>query len=257
LRKIAKGLSREANFHLKIDTGMHRQGILISQLSEALELIKSNTNIVLEGVCSHLADADGENTSYTEEQVSKWENVVSVIKKEFSGIKYFHLTNTAGASYNNLAQTNVARIGIGLYGFSTSTKQLDLRPALEIISIISSIKNISKGDKVGYNGTFIASKDMKIATIPLGYQEGLDRRLSNKGFVKIKNKFCSIIGLISMNITTIDVTHIPDLKLEDEVLVISKNSEDKNSIESIIRLVNTSRYEVLIRFPQYLRRMLV
>jgi alanine racemase len=258
LRNISNSLTRPVSFHLKIDTGMHRQGILPVDLTEAIQLIKNNSNIILEGVCSHFADADGFDSSNTQTQIKTWNKITESIKPQFSTIKYFHISNTAGAYYLPDINVNVGRVGIGLYGFNTAkVNQLNLKPALELTTIITGVKTIPKGAKVGYNNTYTAEKEIKIATIPVGYNEGLDTRLSNQGFVKINNIFCPIIGRISMNMSSIDVTDVRDIALEDEVVVISKNPADKNSIENIIKICASSRYEAPVRIPQHLRRIII
>lgn len=271
LKNLAVNANNQINIHLKIDTGMHRQGILIEQIDEAINLIKANKNLILEGVCSHLADADGETDDYTRDQILKWNSVAARFKKEFSYIKYFHLSNTAGVNYYNQIDANVSRLGIGLYGFKVSSRPIpissgesrdpefreELQPALEMRSIVTSIKTIPAGEKVGYNITYIARRETKVATVPVGYNEGLDRRLSNKGFIKIKGKDCPIVGRISMNMSSVDVTEIRDIKLEDEVIIISSKKTDKNSVANIAKESGQIPYEVLVNIPQHLKRIIV
>lgn len=258
LQNISEKLKRPQNFHLKIDTGMHRQGVMLSEIQEAIKLIKANPNIILEGVCSHFADADGCDKTFTEIQISEWNKIVETFKKEFSSIQYFHTSNTAGAAFAEKIQQNVARLGIGIYGFNQSPfEKLNLQPALEMVSIITSIKTIPAGEKVGYNITYTAPKETKVATFPLGYYEGLDRRLSNKGFVKVKNVLCPIVGRISMNMCSIDVSSVPNVKLEDEVVVISKNPADKNSIDSMVEISGSTAHEFRVHIPSALRRVIV
>lgn len=258
LKNIGQGLENKTFFHLKIDTGMHRQGILPKQLEEAVKIISNNKNIILEGVCSHFADADGEDQNFTKSQISVWNEIVKKLKQEFSSVKYFHTSNTAGSFYLPEINANVARLGIGLFGFNTSQfKKLELKPALQMASIITSIKTIPVGEKVGYNNTYTVEKETKVATIPVGYNEGLDVRLSNKGFVKVDNVFCPIVGRVSMNMCSVDVTGVDGVKLEDEAIIISNNISDKNSIENIIKICATSRYEIPIHIPASLRRVVI
>ncbi len=258
LKNVCQQLKSPTRFHLKVDTGMHRQGILLSQVDRAIAIIKSNKNFILEGVCSHFADADGENSEFTLEQIKKWEEVVKIFKQNFPNIQYLHLGNTAGSFYSNKITANVCRLGIGLYGVNASPfVDLGLKPALEMVSLISSIKNIPAGDKVGYGITFESSKGMIVATVPVGYNEGVDRRLSNKGFYKVGAVFCPIVGRVSMNISSIDVTEVPNVKFEDEVVVISANKGDKNSVENIAKMCSCIPYEVFVRMPQNLRRVVV
>jgi alanine racemase len=258
LKNIANSLSHTTAFHLKIDTGMHRQGILPEDLEQAISLIKSNPKIILEGACSHFADADGADQNFTKTQIQKWNQLSEKLKSQFPTIKYLHLSNTAGAFFLPEIKANVARVGIGLFGFNTSPfSNLKLRPALEMASMITSIKTIPSGEKVGYNITYTAPREVKVATVPVGYNEGVDVRLSNKGFFKLGANFCAIVGKVSMNMCSIDVSDVKNVKLEDEVIVISKNPEDKNSIDNIIKICGSSRYEVPIHIPQHLRRVVI
>lgn len=258
LKNLSASLQRPLNIHLKIDTGMHRQGILISQIAEAIKLIQSNQNFVLEGICSHLADADSADMAFTEAQIRDWNQAVKIFKAAFPQIKYFHTSATSGARYADKIDANVSRLGIGLYGINPSPfGKMDLHPALEMASVISSIKTIPAGEKVGYGITFESLKEMKIATVPVGYNEGVDRRLSNKGFYKVNGIFCPIIGRVSMNISSIDVSAVKDVHLEQEVVVISANKADQNSVENVARFCDCIPYEILVHIPQHLRRVVV
>jgi alanine racemase len=252
---------KKINIHLKIDTGMHRQGIFPSEIDRAVKIIKSNPNINLEGICSHFADADNADSTFTMEQIKLWNEVVSKFEKIFGNIPYIHLSNSYGHKYAKDIKANISRLGIGLYGLCNNlTDDMSLQPILSMKTILTGIKTINKGDTVGYSNTFTADREMKIANIPVGYSEGLDRQLSNIGFVQVgPNKtLCPIIGRISMNITTIDVSGLKDPKIGDEVIVISDDNGDKNSISGMIgALHNTIEYELLVHIPQHLKRVVV
>jgi alanine racemase len=249
-----KLIKSKTRIHLKIDTGMHRQGILPEEKIEAVNLIKNNPNIILEGICSHFADADNIDRTFTEKQITEWNNSVKYFKSEFPTLKYWHISASAGHAYKEV-EANLTRLGIGLYGL-INIQGLNLKPILEMKTIITGIKKLKAGESTGYGHTFTAEKDMSIALIPVGYYEGLDRRLSNKGFVKIKNTFCPIIGRVSMNITIIDISNIDSVKLEDEIIVMSNIKEDKNSIENIAKDCGTISYEIVVKIPGQLRRVL-
>lgn len=249
-----KSIKSKTRVHLKIDTGMKRQGILPEEKETAATLIKNNPLITLEGICSHFADADGPDATFTMKQITEWNKSVDYFKKEFLDLKYWHISQSAGHAYKE-ASANISRLGIGLYGL-TDFQGLNLKPVLEMKTIITGVKKIKAGDLVGYNGTFTAQHDMTIATIPVGYYEGVDRRLSNKGFVKIGNAFCPIVGRVSMNITTVDVSEIPDVKIGDEVIVMSRNKQDKNSIENMAQECGTISYEGTVKIPEQLKRVM-
>mgnify|MGYP001610472328 CR=1 FL=1 len=257
LRALAQ-LSVPAVIHLKLDTGMHRHGMLPEELNEALMILKGSKHLRLEGVFSHFADADTVDSELTRKQINVWNELVKKVRREMPAVSSFHIGATAGSFYTNEVTATHIRLGIGLYGFNASLNtRLELRPALEMKTILTSVRSIGPGERVGYNGTFTAEKTMKIASIPVGYAEGVDRRLSNKGYVSVKGIGCPIVGRVSMNITSIDVSAVPDPKVGDEVVVVSKESDDKNSIESMSRMCETISYELLARFPTTLRRTVV
>lgn len=258
LKILKEKINKNTRIHLKIDTGMHRQGILISEMEEAINLIKENRYLILEGVCSHLADADNEDKSITLNQISKWEKVVEIFKDKFTYIKYFHLSATSGVSVMDKEFTNLVRLGIGLYGINvTKDSKLNLKPALRMESIISTIRNLEKGEAVGYNHTHTLGEKAKIATVPTGYFEGVDRRLSNSGVFKIKNEFAKIVGRVSMNMTSINISEISNLKIGDKVVVISEKAEDENGVANIAKKINTIPYEILVHIPPTLHRKII
>ncbi|MEI6304672.1 MAG: alanine racemase [Candidatus Taylorbacteria bacterium] len=248
--------------HLKIDTGMHRQGILIDEVPKAIELLAENPEIVIQGLCSHLSDADNDDPSFTEGQINTWNRVVSHFKNEFPSLKYFHLGATYGHRFTPDIDANVSRLGLGLYGLvdgSQFPEKMSLIPALKMQTIITSLKKLHRDDSVGYSGTFRAERDMTVAIIPVGYYEGIDRRLSNCGFVQVgpNNVTCPIIGNVSMNMTTIDVSHVDDIKQEMEVTIFSNDMNDRNSISSLAREGKLLPYELVVHIPAVLKRTVV
>lgn len=250
--------NKPITIHLKIDTGMHRHGIMPEEIGRACEIIKNTPHITLEGVASHLSDADGTSTEYTDKQVAIWNDAVTNIKEQINTIKYFHLAQTAGSFDTNKANANVLRLGIGLYGYIFNPRDsITLKPALELHTVVSSIKTLKQGESIGYNNTFTAPNDMKIATLPVGYFEGLDRRLSNKGSILINGSQCPIIGRVSMNITSVDVSALETVNRDDGVTVISGNINHPNSVSKIAEVCDCTAYEVLIHIPSHLRRRVI
>jgi alanine racemase len=134
---------------------------------------------------------------------------------------------------------------------------VQLLPALSLETKIVSIKEIQEGEPVGYNMGYVANKKMKLATIPLGYFEGLDKRLSNIGLVKVQDKYCKIVGKVSMNMSMIDVSEVDYPKINDKVEVISPNTESPNSIKNIASLVNTNQAEILVHINPQLGRIVI
>ena len=128
---------------------------------------------------------------------------------------------------------------------------------METSTLISGVKTIKKGEFVGYGQTFQAKRKMKIAVVPAGYFEGTDRRLSNRGYYKIRGRFCPLVGRVSMNISLADVTKVPGAVAGDEVIMISAQAQDKNSAQNMAKLCDTIPYEILVHVPQHLRRKVV
>ncbi len=255
LQAINDSIRRPISIHLKIDTGMHRQGLLPTEIHQAITIIKKNSSLQLQGICSHLADADNKINTYNQAQLNQWEQSIPFFENAFPQLTYYHISASAGLIHTAKSHHNLARLGLGLYGISIiENNKLSLKPVLSLTSIISGIKVIKKGDTVGYNNTFIAKNDMLIATIPAGYAEGVDRRLSNIGQVEIAGILCPIIGRISMNITTIDITHIPNIQIGDIVTLISNDNSSPISANAIAKMCDTIPYEILIHIPGYLRR---
>ncbi|MFA4930787.1 MAG: alanine racemase [Patescibacteria group bacterium] len=258
LREMASNLTTRTNFHLKIDTGMNRQGVEIEQLGEVIDLVKSNPHINLEGLCSHLADADSNDQRFTSKQIEKWNRLVKRFKRDFPRMNYFHLGASSSLNLVDKIDANMIRLGLSLYGMPASENiAIDLRPALQVKTIITTIRAVKKGEKIGYSGTFRVPRDMLVASVPMGYFEGIDRRLSNCGFVKVSGIFCPIVGRVSMNITMLDVSDLRSVHVGDEVEIISVNNEDKNSVMAIANLVGTIPYEIMVHVERKLKRYVI
>lgn len=258
LKKLCTNLKKPYSFHLKIDTGMHRQGVGVKELERVLAMIASHKTIYLEGVCTHLADSDTQNSNITKRQIHLWNACVASVQKMLPECTFFHVAATAGVSLSSDILANVIRLGIGLYGIDPiRTHSEKLKPVLEMKTAISSIRVVQAQEIIGYNGTYTTKEEMIIATIPVGYYEGLDRRLSNKGFCVVNGVVCPIVGRISMNMTTLDVTHVLNVSDGMPVVVLSNDSTTPNSIENSARLCDTIPYDLLVHIPQHLRRVVI
>ena len=258
-------LRRAVKVHLKINTGMNRQGLLPEALPGILAELAKYPNIELEGVCSHLADADNADDTFTRKQVDCFENAFSIIKEKGFNPKFVHIGNTAGSAKVDVG--NAVRAGIGLYGISPllpadpSNSRLEkLKPALKFVSTLVNIIDLKPGECVGYGCAFTAKAAMKIGVVPVGYYEGVDLRLGNKGNMQVGEKFVPIVGKVCMNMTMIDLTSLHaemNVKTGDKVTVISDNASAPNSIVSIARTCETIPYEVLVQLAESTRRVAV
>lgn len=251
----------QISLHIKIDTGMRRQGILGHEYETAVDIVRNNRHLHLDGLATHFADADNDDATFTNGQIREWNGAVKYFRKQFPDIKYFHASNTDGHRFTDKIDANVSRLGIGLYGLADSDvmKLFDLKPVMSVETIITGVKTLKNGDSVGYGRTFVAKNDRRIVTIPFGYFEGLDRRLSNRGIVQVGQGRlpCPIIGRISMNIATIDVSSITDVEVGDIVTVFSRNQDDPNSLRKIADTTGALTYELCVHIPPHLKRRVV
>lgn len=255
-------LKKKIKIHLFLNTWMNREGVDEKDLREILELLKNNSKITLEWVCSHLAGADESDGKSMEAQIQKFKNLYEKIKEAWFSPQYRHIGASAGLLKIRDNFFNAYRPWIAFYWYNPLEKDdkfyafgEKLQPVLSVYSHIVSIhKNLFIWEKVGYNGTFLLEKKSNIASIPFGYFEGLDRRLSNNGFVKYKWTYISYVGRISMNISSFDFWE-REVFVWDEIEIISTNKEDKNSIENIAKNIGTISYEILVRFQTQIKRV--
>lgn len=257
----AEILSQKINFpltvHIKIDTGLHRQGISLKELITTIEILKRNPYLKIQGLMSHLAEPTN-NKNLSIKQLECWKEGVAIYKRMIPDYQshFFHLLATAGINYFSQIENNLARIGIGIYGFDTTTeKNLSVKPVLSLFAKIVNIKTVKKGEGVGYGFSWIANKDTKIAVIPCGYYEGVPRYLSNVGYFYYQDKPLKIIGRVSMNLTIIDISEINNLQLEDEVEVFSTDPQKLNSFNNVADIGKTIPYEVLVHLSPQIKRV--
>lgn len=248
----------EVKIHIFVDTGMHREGVRIEELEKFIRFIIDNTNLEIEGLMSHLADSDHPENSLTQQQINDFEKAYAICQRLKVYPKWIHLGNSSAviSSRKFPKICNLGRAGLAFYGIDPQFDNNNLKPALRLISKVSQIKDVFAGEKVGYDFDFTAERRLKIATLPIGYFDGVDRRLSSKGFVKVKDKYCRIIGRVSMNITIIDVTDVLNIEVGDEVLVFSDKRTDKNSIENSAKLSGILQYELPVHLDSSIRREL-
>lgn len=262
LRDLAASIRTPLSIHVKVDTGMRRQGVMPDELSDAANIIAAHTLMRAEGLCSHLSDADGEDESFTRSQLTVWNESVRVWREKLPSTSFYHISATKGVRYAKDADANVLRLGLGLYGLNPprmpkGADMPSLQPVLSLHTRITALRVTEPGEPVGYNRTWHAKRATRVATIPVGYYEGLDRRLSNKGFVEIRGVPCSIIGRVSMNMTMVDVTDVLGVREGDDVVVISDDVSKENSAPRIADFCDTIPYEILVHIPASLKRIVV
>ncbi len=237
---------RENNIkiHIEIDTGMGRTGIKVNEVPSFIESVLNKKNITLEGIYTHLSSADNDD-AYTKKQLDNFDKVVSEIKKYIPNIKYIHsLASNGIINYHDYKKNyNLVRPGIILYGYkSYKDANINLKPVCTLKSKVTFIKKVPKGTSISYGRTFITEKEAIIATVPIGYADGIKRSLSNIGKVVINNHIFPIVGTICMDNLMVDISCYPNVSLNDEVYIWDN---DKITVEDIASICNTINYEIL------------
>ncbi len=250
LAESAKGLCRKANVHLKVDTGMSRIGVRPDE--EGVELAKeilSMPELVLEGIFTHFARSDEKDKSYTEKQLLLFRQFTDRIKEE-TGYQapVCHCSNSAAILEMREADLDAVRAGIALYGLWPSAEvtgdTVSLKPAMELKSRIIFVKEVGAGTPVSYGGTFVAPKEMRVATIPVGYGDGYPRGLSGKGYVLVHGKRAPILGKVCMDQFMADVTDIPETAEGDSVTLAGRDGREEITLEELGELSGRFNYEL-------------
>jgi alanine racemase len=239
--------------HIKLDTGMHRLGFEEENVPELISRLKDNTTVEVKSILSHLAASDDmKHIDFTLSQIKLFEKLASAISKELNIKPILHTLNTSGISNFPQAQLDMVRLGIGLYGVSNDEDEQKLLENVGTLkSIISQIRTIQAGESVGYSRRFIADKPTKIATIPIGYADGISRHWGNGvGYVLIKNKKAPIVGSICMDMLMVDVSEI-DCKEGAEVILFGENL----SVSFMANQLTTIPYEIMTSISQRVKRV--
>jgi alanine racemase len=253
LKRSERTNTQPIAIHLKLDTGMHRLGFDENEVNELIVRIKNNKNLVIKSIFSHLAASDeAEHDDFTWQQIKKLNTMSENIKSHFTHPILKHILNSAGISRFPDAQFEMVRLGIGLYGMgANAAEQLQLQNVSTLKTSISQIKNIPANETIGYSRKGVATRDMQIATVPIGYADGLSRKLSNgKGKMMVKGKAAPIVGNVCMDMCMIDITDIKANE-NDEVIVFG----DANPITEVAKDIGTIAYEVLTNVSRRVKRV--
>ena len=253
LAKEAGKQNKTASVHIKVDTGMNRLGVLPNNLPELLNQIRNLPNLKIEGVSTHFASADDEDLSITQAQLKKFQAALACFKQDDRPL--IHCSNTSALFKFPESHFDMVRPGLILYGALPSPslqtvlnekKNLSpFQPVMQWKSQIILVKSLAKGQPVSYSGSFTTQRDSLIATLPIGYADGLHRSLSNKMDVLIRGKRAPQIGNICMDMTLIDVTQIQDVQAGDEVVLFGKQESQTITVDEMATKGGTIPYEIL------------
>lgn len=250
LDRAARELNLIAEVHVKIDTGMGRLGVRFDAISEFADGLKQFKNLRVDGLMTHFAAADDLNfDNFTDEQTSKFNRAAEIFLAKGFRPTWFDLANSpATLAYKN-AWGNLVRVGGALYGigkdiFPESETVNNLLPVMTVKSKITLLKDVPKGETLGYSRTFQTARDSIVATVPIGYNDGLPRALSNNGKTLINNHFAPIVGRVSMDLTILDVTDVSKVNLFDEVVFIGSQDGKFITAENVAAQSETISYEI-------------
>lgn len=248
--RAARERKMVADVHVKIDTGMGRLGVRFDEVSDFAGALRKFRNIRVDGFMTHFAAADEPACApLTKDQTERFEKAVSTFREQGFDPTYRHLANSAAVFGQPNAWGNLVRPGGVLYGLwrdilAPEDRNVNLRPVMSLHSSITLLKWVPAGETVGYGCTFEASRKTLVATIPIGYDDGYMRALSNRGHAIIRGVYATVIGRISMDLTLIDVTNVPGVQTEDEVTFMGTQGDLSVSAEEIARTAGTLSYEV-------------
>jgi alanine racemase len=231
------GATRTA--HLKLNTGMNRLGLDEGELEECLRLLKRNPQLVVSGLLSHLAS--GEKPSSAGAQAKKFRAFVERFRRAGIEPPYIHLANSAGLAGNVFPEGNLARVGLHLYGVGDPK----VKPIARWTAQVYQVRELKKGDAVGYGGRFRAPRKMKMAVLGVGYGDGYRRLFSNRAEVLLKGRRCPVIGSVSMDLTAIDISKVPGVSLSDRAVLMGRDGRDEITAEELASHAETITWEIL------------
>ena len=252
-----------APYHLKIDTGMSRLGTSASP-AQIVEAIMASRYAKLEGVMTHFASSGNYASTQTDEQIARFKTISDALETAGICADYMHLSSTIPLAYGRrIAWGSMVRPGHAIYGYISPVRGgaprriLNVKPALTWKTSVLAVKHIPEGSLVGYGGMFRAPRPLRIAVLAAGYADGIPHRLSNRGRVIACGKFAPILGAVSMDLTTIDVTECPELNVGDAVTLLGSEGDAVIDAQQIARTAGTISYSVLCGISARVRRVYV
>lgn len=270
LEKAAESAAVRQPVHLKVDTGMGRLGVSLDELPAVLKAFGAAPHIVLEGLSTHLASSEIMDAPSVAEQARCFEEAQRMVRAAGLSAELVHMANTSALISRRETWNNMVRPGVALYGYylpfqragrevSGGTLRLAVKPVLTWKTRILSIRNFAANQALGYGGTYVTKAPAHVAVLPVGYADGYNRQLSNRGRVIVREHYAPIIGSISMDLTLVDVTGIPGIAVGDEVILLGTNSpgtSDGLSVDALehARLANSSPYEILCNISKRVPR---
>jgi alanine racemase len=243
---------KHVKVHLKIDSGMGRIGFLMHEAADAADEISRLPHLLLEGVMTHFPSSDEKDKTFTRRQIERFRLLLDDLRSRGIQFPIVHTANSAAIFELSESLFNMVRLGVSLYGYLPTERtdaSPDLRPSMTLKTRIVHLKQVGVGTPVSYGRTFVTARETLVATVPIGYADGIPRELSNRGKMIVhasggSGVVAPIIGRVCMDQTMLDVTDVPDVNVGSDVTVYSARREDPNSVESTARLLGTIPHTV-------------
>jgi alanine racemase len=235
--------------HLKVDTGMGRVGLRPQDARAAGEKIRALSSVRLVGLMTHFAEAEAEDPAFAREQLGRFAEAARGLAAAGIAAPIRHAANSAGLLFLPEGRLDLVRPGIMVYGCHPRGRkgpaEPSLRPALRFRTAVSQIRDVARGESVSYGRTFVAPRNLRVATLPAGYADGVGRLLSNRGQVLIRGRRAPIVGRVCMDMTMVDVTDLPEARVGDEAVLIGRQGAEEITADEVAELQGTISYEVL------------
>ena len=258
--RVAQACGSRASVQVMIDTGMTRSGVVTERLPELLDRIAARPPLRLVGLCTHFSNAEDPDSPVTGEQLARFVAATGGREEVRRGKVARHAANSAAAFFRPDAHFDMVRPGVALYGIDPTLRpSMDrkLRPVMKWTAPLVSIKDVRKGACVGYAQTWVADRDTRVGLVPVGYADGYSRSFSNRAVVLVHGRPAPVIGRVSMDLTTIDLGHIPQAVVGDEVTLLDNDPLSPASAYALAQWAETIPYEVFCRIGQRVKRVAV
>lgn len=238
--------SCDVTIHLKLDSGMGRMGVVESELPGVIERLRGSPRAHVAGIYTHFASAGDPHDPLTDRQWAHFVAMVETLRAAGIDAPLHHSANSAATMRGLIEPGDLVRVGIALFGAEPLDEGVSrLEPVMRWRTVIARLKDLPEGHPVGYGATYHTTRPSRIATIPLGYADGYDRRFSNRGTVLVRGRRVPVVGRVSMDLVTLDVTDDPDAAVGDEVTLLGVQGEDELTAEELAAKLGTISYEVL------------
>lgn len=247
LSRYAARRGKRVNVHVKLDTGMGRLGLPVSDALPFIQTATEQPGIRVEGILTHFAEADLKDLSFARKQFEALKQIWTALQKAKTKIRYCHLANSAAIMRFGAAHFNLVRPGLMLYGYSPLEEEtpIPLKPILQLRARVIALKKVPAGTSISYGRTFFTRRESLIATVSIGYADGYPRLLSNRGVMIAKGQRVPVAGRICMDMTMLDVTEVPSLNVGDWVTVIGEEGDEAVWADELARQADTIPYEIL------------